>query len=157
MSTTTCIKSPARLSGWTISQSTYDTRNDPNPGTFEYVDSLHYKYQLFFLNRYIQANKHQQGGFDIFHWLAIHPGVATHIATKMCRRLVGDNPSSALIDSVAAEFMQNYQAPNQLQLVTQAILESTRICQFLGAKNETPGTCDGQHAARTRCRFHAGP
>lgn len=126
------------LSGWTISQSTYDTRNDPNPGTFEYVDSLHYKYQLFFLNRYIQPNKHQQGGYDIFHWLAIHPGVAKHIATKMCRRLVGDTPSATLINNIADVFMQNYQAPNQLQLVTQAILQSTDYANSWAQKMKRP-------------------
>ena len=126
------------LSGWTISQSTYDTRNDPNPGTFEYVDSQHYKYQLFFLNRYIQANKHQQGGYDVFHWLAIHPGVATHIATKMCRRLVSDNPSPALVNNVAAVFLQNCQAPNQLQLVTQAILQSTEYANSWTQKMKRP-------------------
>lgn len=126
------------LSGWTISQSTYETRNDPNPGTFEYVDSLHYKYQLFFLNRYIQPNKHQQGGYDIFHWLAIHPGVAKHIATKMCRRLVSDNPSPDLINRVATVFMQNYQEPNQLQLVTQAILQSSDYANSRAQKMKRP-------------------
>lgn len=128
------------LTGWTLSQSTWDTRNDPNPGNFEYVDALHYnKVTTTFLNRYIGANTHQAAGFDIFNWLSIHPGVATFIATKMCRRLVGDNPPSTLVANVANVFLQNYQAPNQLQLTTQAILTAPEFLAGWGQKMKRPG------------------
>ncbi|HSE13322.1 MAG TPA: DUF1800 family protein [Rudaea sp.] len=128
------------LTGWTLSQSTWDTRNDANPGNFEYVDSLHYnKVTTTFLNRYIGANTHQGAGFDIFNWLSIHPGVATFIATKMCRRLVGDNPPASLVTNVANVFLTNYQAPNQLQLTTQAILTSAEFLAGWGQKMKRPG------------------
>jgi uncharacterized protein (DUF1800 family) len=128
------------LTGWTISQSTWQVGSDPNPGTFEYVDSLHYdKVTTTFLNRYIGANTGITAGQNIFNWLSIHPGVATFIATKLCRRLVGDNPSATLISSVANVFMQNYQAPNQLQVTTQAVLTSNEFLTSYGLKMKRPG------------------
>jgi uncharacterized protein (DUF1800 family) len=128
------------LTGWTISQSTWYTQSDPNPGNFEYVDSLHYnKVTTTFLNRYIGANTHQNAGFDIYNWLAMHPGVATFIATKMCRRLVGDNPSDTLVANVANVFLTNYLASNQLQLTAQAILTSAEFQNSWGLKMKRPG------------------
>ena len=128
------------LTGWTISQSTWQVGSDPNPGTFEYVDSLHYdKVTTTFLNRYIGANTGITAGQNIFHWLSIHPGVATFIATKLCRRLVGDNPPGSLVSSVANVFLQNYQAPNQLQLTVQAVLTSSEFQNSWSLKMKRPG------------------
>ncbi len=128
------------LTGWTISQSIWQTQGDPNPGSFEYVDSLHYnKVTTTFLSRFLGANTHQDAGFDIYNWLSVHPGVATFVATKMCRRLVGDNPSSSLVASIASVFLQNYLAPNQLQLTTQAILASSEFLTTWGLKMKRPG------------------
>lgn len=127
------------LTGWTISQSIWQNQADPNPGNFEYVDSLHYnKVTTTFLNRFISANSHQDAGENIYNWLSVHPGVATFIATKMCRRLVGDNASATLIAGVANVFLQNYAAPNQLQLTTQAILASSEFQNSWGQKMKRP-------------------
>jgi len=129
------------LSGWTISGSNWPytaVANQPL-GTFAFDNSSHYKYQLFFLNRYISANTGMTGGQHIFDWLAAHPGVATFIATKMCRRLVSDNPPPALVASIANVFLQNYLAPNQLQLTTQAILTSPEFLASWGQKMKRPG------------------
>ena len=128
------------LTGWTISQSTWQVGSDPNPGTFEYVDSLHYdKVTTTFLNRYIGANTGITAGQNIFNWLSIHPGVATFIATKLCRRLVGDNPPGSLVSTVANVFLQNYQAPNQLQLTAQAVLTSSEFQNSWALKTKRPG------------------
>ena len=128
------------LTGWTLSQSTWWTQSDPNPGTFEYVDSLHYnKVTTTFLSRFIGANTHQSAGFDIYDWLSVHPGVANFIATKLCRRLVGDNPSPTLVANVANVFLTNYAAPNQLQLTTQAVLASSDFLDSWGQKMRRPG------------------
>ncbi len=128
------------LTGWTISQSTWQVGSDPNPGMFEYVDALHYdKVTTTFLNRYIGANTGITAGKNIFNWLSMHPGVATFIATKLCRRLVGDNPPGSLVSSVANVFLQNYQAPNQLQLTTQAVLASSEFQNSYGLKMKRPG------------------
>ena len=129
------------LSGWTISGSTwpYTAIGNSPLGTYAFDNSAHYKYQLFFLNRYIPANNLDAAGDDVFKWLAAHPGVATFIATKMCRRLVGDNPSPSLVASVAGVFLQNYLAPNQLQLTTQAILASSEFLDSWAQKMKRPG------------------
>lgn len=129
------------LSGWTISGSTwpYTAIGNSALGTYAFDNTSHYKYQLLFLNRYIPANTGETAGIDVFNWLAAHPGVATFIATKMCRRLVGDNPSPALVSSVANVFLQNYQAANQLQLTTQAILTSSEFLSSWAQKMKRPG------------------
>ncbi len=128
------------LTGWTLSNSIWQTQGDPNPGEFEYVDSLHYnKVTTTFLNRYIGANTHQSAGFDVYDWLSVHPGVATFIATKLCRRLVGDNPPAALVANAANVFLGNYQAPDQLRLTTQAILLSSDFQNAWALKMKRPG------------------
>jgi uncharacterized protein (DUF1800 family) len=129
------------LTGWTLSGSTWpygEIDNQPL-GTFAFDNGAHYKYQLFFLNRYIAANTGMTGGQHVFDWLAAHPGVAKFISTKLCRRLVGDNPSPTLVDSVAQVFLQNYLAPNQLQLTTQAVLTSPEFLASWGQKMKRPG------------------
>ena len=127
------------LTGWTLSDSFWQTQSDPNPGVFEYRDDLHYnKAPTTFLNRAIGANTHQTAGQDVYDWLAGHPGVAHFIATKMCRRLVSDNPPPSLVSSVASVFLANYQAPNQLALVTQAILTSSEFLNSWGQKMKRP-------------------
>jgi hypothetical protein len=54
--------------------------------------------------------------------LAYHPGTARHIAGKLCRRLISDNPPQEVVDFAANVFWQQRMAPDQIKRVIRAIL-----------------------------------
>jgi uncharacterized protein (DUF1800 family) len=126
------------LTGWTISHSTYETRNDPNPGTFEYVQSLHDAGVKRVLHRNFSAGGGQNDGTLLFDMLSQHPGTAHFVAGKLCRRLVGDNASSALVQSAADLFHQQWQAPDQIRQVLGLILQSNEFKTTWGNKMKRP-------------------
>lgn len=126
------------LTGWTISQSTYETRLDANPGTFEYVNSLHDAGVKRVLHRNFSAGGAQSDGITLFNMLAQHPGTAHFVAGKMCRRLVGDNASAALVQSVATTFQAQWQATDQIAQVVGLILHSNEFKTTWGTKMKRP-------------------
>jgi uncharacterized protein (DUF1800 family) len=70
--------------------------------------------------------------------LASHPGTARHIARKLCRRLVADQPSPALVDRVAQVFRDHWQSPVQISTVVTAILTSPEFMASWGLKTRRP-------------------
>ena len=128
------------LTGWTISQSTWETRNDPNGGTFEYVNSLHDAGVKRVLHRNFSAGGAQGDGITLFNMLAQHPGTAHFVSGKLCRRFVGDNASQGLVQSVATIFQSQWQAPDQITQVLQAILQSSEFKTGWGNKMKRPAT-----------------
>jgi uncharacterized protein (DUF1800 family) len=126
------------LTGWTISQSTWETRNDANPGTFEYVQTLHDAGVKRVLHRNFSAGGGQNDGTLLFDMLSQHPGTAHFVAGKLCRRFVGDNASSALVQSAADLFHAQWQAPDQLKQVVALILQSSEFKTSWGTKMKRP-------------------
>jgi uncharacterized protein (DUF1800 family) len=126
------------LTGWTISQSTWETRNDPNPGTFEYVHALHDAGIKRVLRRQFNAGGGQNDGTRLFDMLSQHPGTAHFVAGKLCRRFVGDNASAALVQSAADLFHAQWQAPDQIKQVLALILQSNEFKTGWGNKMKRP-------------------
>ncbi len=128
------------LTGWTISQSTWETRNDPNGGSFEYVNALHDAGVKRVLHRNFSAGGAQGDGTTLFNMLAQHPGTAHFVSGKLCRRFVGDNASTALVQSVATIFQTQWQAPDQIAQALQAILQSSEFKTGWGNKMKRPAS-----------------
>lgn len=126
------------LTGWTISQSTYDTRNDPNGGTFEYVNTLHDAGVKRVLHRNFSAGGAQSDGITLFNMLAQHPGTANFVIGKLCRRLIGDSVSASLVQTVASTFQANWQAPDQIETAVRQILLSEEFKTTWGKKMRRP-------------------
>jgi len=131
------------LTGWTISQSTYETRNDPNPGTFEYVNAYHDAGVKRVLHRNFSAGGAQSDGITLFNMLAQHPGTAHFVAGKLCRRLVGDIASEALVQSAASLFQSAWDPSqpanqNQIAQVLALILQSDEFKSSWGTKMKRP-------------------
>ncbi|HEY0233145.1 MAG TPA: DUF1800 family protein, partial [Dokdonella sp.] len=134
------------LTGWTISQSTYETRLDPNPGTFEYVNTYHDAGVKRVLHRNFSAGGAQSDGITLFNMLAQHPGTAHFVAGKLCRRLVGDNASAALVQSAADLFQATWDpgtsaSPTNTDQITQVlalILQSNEFKSNWGTKMKRP-------------------
>ena len=68
----------------------------------------------------------EKDGEDVLDMLAAHPGTGRHLARKLCRRLIADDPPPALVETIAAmSSPHNWLAPDQLSQVYEAILLST--------------------------------
>lgn len=126
------------LTGWTISQSSWETRDDPNPGTFEYVHALHDAGIKRVLRRQFNAGGGQNDGTKLFDMLAQHPGTAHFVAGKLCRRFVGDDASATLVQQAADIFHAQWQAPNQIRQVLAFILQSAEFKNGWGNKMKRP-------------------
>jgi uncharacterized protein (DUF1800 family) len=70
--------------------------------------------------------------------LAAHPGTGRHVARKLCRRLISDTPPQALVEAVGDLFTAQWQAPDQLKQVYEAILTSTEFRTTWGEKIKRP-------------------
>lgn len=117
----------AALTGWSLKNGYWEYPND-NDGTFVYRPEWHQHNNKLFLGLWMPANQPaMEDGEQVFDRLCQHPGTARHIAGKLCRRFVGDNPSQGLIDSVAADFANHRNDGNQIALMLRTILESTEF------------------------------
>jgi len=102
------------------------------------VNSLHDAGVKRVLHRNFSAGGAQRDGITLFNMLAQHPGTAHFVAGKLCRRLVGDNVSAALVQSVATSFQANWQAPDQIATAVSQILLSTEFKTTWGNKMKRP-------------------
>lgn len=120
------------LTGWGVDGAT---------GAFLYTDSNHDRFAKSVLAFGVQnfpADRGEIEGADLFDLLAAHPGTGRHLATKLCRRLIADDPPAGLVDTVAALFTAQWQAPDQLAQVYQAILISEEFKTTWGGKTKRP-------------------
>jgi uncharacterized protein (DUF1800 family) len=118
------------FTGWTFD---FDT------GLFEYRDDWHDRFQKWVLGTYIPPD--QPGTFDgdaVLDEVAYHPGTARHIATKLARRLLGDNPAPEVVDDAAAVFETEQLAPDQLAQVVRAIVLHPSFLSTWGDKVKRP-------------------
>ncbi|MEO8460875.1 MAG: DUF1800 domain-containing protein [Dokdonella sp.] len=129
----------ASLTGWTIKDG-YWQYPDDDDGTFLYRPDWHDRRNKIFNGLYIPPDNQpaMQDGRDVFDRLVAHPGTAKHIATKLCRRFVGDTPSAALVASVAQDFTTYISAPDQIKRMLQTILLSNEFKQTWGAGMKRP-------------------
>ena len=128
------------LTGWTISGANwpYTPIAGVPLGQFAYDSSTHDQGVKRILARYFPASQGQADGVTLFDMLARHPRTARHVAAKICRRFVGGNPSTALIDSAASVFNQAWQASDQIAQVLQVILQSSEFKNGWGSAMQRP-------------------
>ena len=134
------------LTGWTTANGYYKLPGPdpkPNTGEFFYADSWHAKDSKTVLSieglRTIEGNQPPlKDAQDLFTMLSNHPGTARSVCTKLCRRLIADEPPSAVIEAAVATWMANTSAPDQLKKVLQTILLSNEFKNTWGQKMKRP-------------------
>lgn len=95
--TETDIKEVARcFTGWTLDRET---------GEFRYLPAIHDNGSKVVLGQFIPAGGGQSDVETVLDILATHPATARHLATKLCRRYIGDTPPIAAIDAVEQSFV----------------------------------------------------
>jgi uncharacterized protein (DUF1800 family) len=125
------------FTGWTIRDGHWQFPSE-NDGTFTFRAGWHDNYSKWFLDRFIQSYKGDDDGEIVLNTLAAHPGTARHVCRKLCRRLVGDNPPEALVESAAQVFGQHWQAPDQIARVLRHILLSSTFKTTFSQKMARP-------------------
>jgi uncharacterized protein (DUF1800 family) len=118
------------FTGWTI-------QNPRMGGSYRFEARLHDPGEKVVLGHVIKAGGGERDGEQVLDLLARHPSTARFIATALVRRLVSDTPPAALVDKVAARFIQT---DGDLREVTRTILTSPEFLSpsAYGAKTKTP-------------------
>ncbi|RYF38764.1 MAG: DUF1800 domain-containing protein [Comamonadaceae bacterium] len=89
------------LTGWTLPADDAGAA----AATFRFVPALHEPGPRTVLGRSHSAGGEQQAR-DILHHLATSPATALHIARKLARHFVADDPPPALVERLAASFLR---------------------------------------------------
>ncbi len=89
------------------------------------------------LGRSLPAGRGIEDGLDVLRMLAVHPSTARHVATKLAQAFVADDPPPALVDELAAVFLETR---GDLREVTLALFTSELFYDpaNIGTKLKTP-------------------
>jgi uncharacterized protein (DUF1800 family) len=128
------------FSGWRIDDDLGDWEDDiEKTGRFIYYPPWHDRFNKLILGRYFPADQEDmKDGRDVLDMLARHPGTARYIARKLCRRFISDTPPDSVIQAVAAAFMENLDAPDQLKRMYETLFLSPEFSQTYGQKIKRP-------------------
>lgn len=120
------VRSLARImTGWQVQGSNLNLKN-PDPVMFHYMDLYHepgaHTLLLGGANRKTFTEKGQAQGLAALDYLAKQPATAKHIAKKLLRHFVKDDPSTEMIDRIAKVFYDNRESATQLKKVARELL-----------------------------------
>jgi hypothetical protein len=108
-------------------------------GTFLYYKPWHDRFNKLVLGHYLPHDQQDmKDGQDVLDILASHPATAHHIAFKLCRRLISDQPPDDVVAAAAAVFLEQVNAADQLRQVVRFILLSDAFAATWGEKVKTP-------------------
>jgi uncharacterized protein (DUF1800 family) len=102
------------FTGWTIA-------NPRQGGPFTFVPRMHDDGEKTVLGHRIESGGGKSDGEQVLDILAGHPSTARHIATKLARRFVSDEPPPALVDRAAKRFLDTR---GDIREVVRTIIES---------------------------------
>ena len=127
------------FTGWTVRNGHWqfpDTA-EYNTGEFFYYPNWHEGGAKYVLGQWLQPAGQEQAR-NVMDLLARHSATARHLATKICRRFVADDPPQSLIDSTAAVWQAAWQAPDQIAQVMRHVLTSEEFKEGQGSKVRRP-------------------
>jgi len=108
-------------------------------GRFPYVEAWHDNYQKRVLaTEFDPFQPPQADGRKVLDLLAAHPATARFVCTKLCRRLVADEPPAALVAAAVQVWTDNQKKPDQIKRVVAAIAKSKEMATTFGAKVKRP-------------------
>ncbi|MGQ9897702.1 MAG: DUF1800 domain-containing protein [Acidobacteriota bacterium] len=132
----------AALTGWTIAAGQrLGNTNLPDTGEFIFVPQWNDPAARTVLNVPIPAATSSNPmiqGQRILDILAANPSTATFVCTKLCRRLIADNPPPGVIKQAVVTWRQTVSAPDQIRRVVRTILLSPEFAETWGQKTKRP-------------------
>jgi uncharacterized protein (DUF1800 family) len=119
------------ITGWTFSPLKQDPQHG---GEFIFNERMHEPGAQSVLSRSYDDGGYEQGR-AVLLTLARHPATAKHIATKLARHFVADNPPPALVDRLAKRFIDT---GGDLKEITKTLLTSQESWDAPRAKLKRP-------------------
>ncbi|HYF64153.1 MAG TPA: DUF1800 domain-containing protein [Herpetosiphonaceae bacterium] len=128
------------FTGWTLEDGSHTgSERLPDTGNFRYYDLWHDNAQKIVLATSLGANQGPMAhGRRVLDLVAYHPGTARAICAKLCRRLLGDAPPTALVERAAKIWIDNKTAPDQIKQTVRTILLSPEWAAAWGQKVKRP-------------------
>jgi uncharacterized protein (DUF1800 family) len=127
------------FTGWRVDSGEDYQDGIKNTGSFLYYKQWHDRFNKQILGRYLPHDQAEmQDGRDVYDMLANHPGTGPHVAMKLARRLIGDQPPPDAVGAGAEVFHAQIDAPDQLAQVVRAIVLSKGFSETWGEKIKRP-------------------
>lgn len=129
------------FTGWTVENGDEDDEGAKRPvtGKFMVREAWHDPYQKRVLAEELDSQRPAlEDGLRVLDLVARHPATARHVAEKLCRRFVSDEPPEALVARAATEFTAAADAPDQLARVLKTILLSDEFREAPATKFKRP-------------------
>ncbi|MBK6874197.1 MAG: DUF1800 domain-containing protein [Kineosporiaceae bacterium] len=124
------IKQAAKLlSGWRLDYKTKAVAFDPNR---HYLGAVQV---VGFTHPNNVASQGPTAARELYEYLAFHPSTAKHLATKLARRFVGDNPPAALVANLASVYLAN---DTEIVPVLRALFGSAEFAASARSKQRRP-------------------
>jgi len=95
------------LTGWRVQSKKSGKFLISGLGQVEFDQHLHDDEKKSVLGQIIQAGLGEQDLDRVLGIVGLHPSTAEHLATKLCRRFIADEPPSGAVQSVAASFLRS--------------------------------------------------
>lgn len=132
----------AALTGWTIAAGQrVGNTTLPNTGQFIFVPQWNDPAARTVLNVPLPAATSADPmaqGRRILDILAANPSTARFVCTKLCRRLVADDPPPELVKRAVVAWRENLTASDQIARVVRVILRSPEFARTWGQKTKRP-------------------
>ncbi|MGI9221091.1 MAG: DUF1800 domain-containing protein [Woeseiaceae bacterium] len=123
------------ITGWSIGGAAENGRfAEGKSGTFEFREIIHEPGSQVILGKKYNQSGLQQGE-AVLRDLAKHPATARHIASKLARHFVADEPPAKLVDKLAAVYLDS---GGELPVVYQALVTAPESWVEPFAKYKTP-------------------
>ena len=150
------------LTGWTMRDAHWQFPQavEYDSGEFLYWDAWHDKAAKLFLGEFIPANNPQGAMADgrrVMDVLCRHIGTARHICGKLVRRFIGDDVPASLVESAAALWQAQWQAPDQIVQVLRHILTAPQVLSTWGNKTKRPWEVFVQSMRAAGAQFTPAP
>jgi uncharacterized protein (DUF1800 family) len=130
------------FTGWTIADGGWNGMDNgrlPDGGAFLYMDAWHDHYQKRVLaSEFDPSQPPLADGRKVLDLVAFHPATAKHVCMKLCRRLLMDEPTQALVERVVAVWNEHAKAKDQIARVVRAIVMSDEFAKTSPGKAKRP-------------------
>ncbi len=144
------------FTGWTIEngEDEEEGAKRPRTGKFMIKEGWHDPYQKRVLATELDAQRPAlDDGARVLELVIKHPATAQHIAEKLCRRFVSDDPPESLVAKVAAEFTAFIGKPDQIARMMKVILLSDEYAHAPATKFKRPLEFLASYLRATQAEF----
>lgn len=123
------------ITGWSIGGAGENGRfAEGEPGTFEFRENIHEPGSQRILGKKYSQSGLQQGE-AVLRDLALHPATAKHLASKLARHFVADEPPAKLVEKLAHDYLDS---GGELAAMYTTLINAPESWQAPFAKYKTP-------------------